>query len=243
MISRGFMAVFKRFKRYDQEKKQNVRGNAMVYVLLAIALFGILTATLSGQNADSDGQNIDDELVEFYANELLEYSAAAKSVVDQMILTGSTIDDLNFVNPTSAAFDTTPHIHKVFHPAGGGLTYQYAFNENIIGGIPVDANRYPGWFITKLMNVEWTPSTQPEITISALRISQPVCEAINKKITGSINIPSIPNGLAVYFQEDEYTNDLLIADCPGCEGYNTLCLVYNGVTENWYGLYTILAAR
>lgn len=228
-------------KKNSSQNEENTRGNAMIYILLAIALFGILTATLSGQNADSDGQDIDDEMVEFYANELLEYSAAAKSVVDQMLITGSTIDDLNFVNPTSAGFDTPPHIHKVFHPEGGGLTYQYTFSENIFGDVPSNLNYYNGWFINTLGNVEWTPSTQTDIILSALRIRRDVCEKINEKITGSQTTPALNTNNYSIFQENFYTTDLTTTSCSGCDGYVTLC-VENSAGTYW-SLYTILAAR
>ena len=221
LISHGFMAVFKRFKRHDQEKKQNTHGNAMVYVLLALALFGVLTATLSGQNADSDGQDLDDEMVEFYANELLEYSAAAKSVIDQMLITGSTIDDLDFVNPTSAAFDTPPHIHKVFHPAGGGLTYIYDINKKMDEHPTQD----PSWQYNTSTNVEWTPTIANDIILTAHVIPESICRHINKKITGSENIPLLPNQLSDYFIEgDPDSRDLNAADCASCEGYYTFSI-------------------
>jgi len=69
-----FSTVFKPFRSHKSLRVPDREdGNAMIYVLLAIALFGILTATLSGQNNDADGQDIDDEQIEFYASELLEY--------------------------------------------------------------------------------------------------------------------------------------------------------------------------
>jgi hypothetical protein len=216
----------------------------MIYVLLAIALFGILTATLSSQNNQSDGQDIDDEMVELYANELIEYAAAAKQVVDQMLMTGSSIDDLDFINPESAGFDTPPHIHKVFHPQGGGLNYVGPSYP------PFDEAYHPtyeeGWHIL-LNNVEWTPSTATDILFSAFFIEEQVCAAINKQITGSETIPvhaiggygpnahfAVP---APYAAPIEFTS----AECPECEGYPSLCMV-NTLEDSWT-FYNIIAAR
>ena len=217
----------------SQTSQDNERGNAMIYALLAIALFGILTATLSSQNNQADGQDIDDEMVELYANELIEYAAAAKNVVDQMIMTGSTIDDLDFVNPTSAAFDTPPHIHKVFHPQGGGLNYQETFNQTIHTA-PNSA-----WFIQDLINVEWTPTAQNELILSALRVNQAVCSKINQNI-GVVSSPVMLKGLNGYFQTNGSNVNIDTTECPDCEGYPTLCIESSGGV---YGFYSILAAR
>ena len=235
------LAVFKHFwDNKTVKKEKNIRneatnGNAMIYVLIAIALFGVLTATLSSQNNQADNQDIDDEMVEFYANELIEYAAAAKNVVDQMLMTGSTIDSLDFVNPASAAFDTPPHINKVFHPQGGGLNYKKTFSTNIENNLGLT----PGWFFQQNANVEWTESTANDVIISALRIKSSVCKEINKRITGSTTIPQLGTGMNAIFEDG--TADLSIANCAGCEGYQTLC-VLNSAGDNW-GFYSIIAAR
>ena len=208
----------------------------MVYVLLAIALFGVLTATLSSQNNQSDGQDIDEELIEFYANELIEYSAAAKNTIDQMIVTGTTIDQIDFINPTSAVpFSTAPHIHKVFHTHGGGLNYQETFNTNIEN----DLGTTPGWFFQTGINIEWTNTAANDVVISALRIQEAVCAAINEKITGTTTIPQLTVSLDDIFENG--TTNLNTTNCAACEGYPALC-VENAAGTNW-GYFSILAAR
>lgn len=234
-----FSTVFKPFHSHrNADICDYERGNAMIYVLLAIALFGVLTATLSGQNNDADGQDIDDEQIEFYASELLEYSAAAKSVIDQMLITGSTIDDLDFINPTSAAFDTPPHIHKVFHPSGGGLTYIEAPNENTLNVVAGTG----GWRWQNLTNVEWTPTASNDIMLSAFQISQAICAKINSKITGNETIPTVSNQIGRVFSPSVLPNeDLTSSNCSGCDGYPALCV--RNSAGNAYNFYTILAAR
>ena len=224
-------AVFKGFKKKERGR---IGGNAMVYVLVAIALFGVLTATLSSQNSQSDGQDIDDELVEFYATELMEYAAAAKNVVDQMIMTGTTIDQLNFVNPTSRAFNTAPHIHKVYHPQGGGLNYQNPsyppFQETTF--------TYTHEWYTGKINVEWTLSTQTDAILSAYGVEEKVCNKINEILTGSPTLPSVAD-MANHFVI--FTNDFTSTECATCVGYTNLC-VQNSFSDRWT-FYTILAAQ
>lgn len=214
----------------NNQSKQG--GNAMVYVLIALALFGFLTITLSSQNDQADGQDLDNEQAELYANELISYVASAQQAVDMMLATGSEISDLDFVIPSDAAFDTPPHVHKVFHPQGGGLNYQASFNNNI------KAHSTSAWYITTNSTYDWTPSILDDVTINALRIKREICEIINEKITGVKTIPQINNNLTVYFQNGV---DFTTTSCPDCEGYPTLCVVNNA--GDYYAFYNIIAAQ
>lgn len=230
------LAHLRRLQPTQRHSADNTSGNAMIYVLLAIALFGILTATLSSQNNQSDGQDIDDEMVELYANELIEYAAAAKNVVDQMIMTGSTIDDLDFINPTSAGFDTPPHIHKVFHPQGGGLNYTTPSSPPFVD----DTNE--GWYIIKNTHIEWTPTTADDVVITAFKVEKSICSLINEKISGDPTIPvHTQAGYGMYSHFVDGSNDFTTLECPQCEGYPSFCVESTDGTQ--WAFYSILAGR
>jgi len=205
----------------------------MIYVLIALALFGALTLTLSSQNEQADGQDISDEQAEFYATELIEYAASVKNVIDQMIAIGTDIDELDFINPTNAAFNTPPHIHKVYHPQGGGLNYVEDFPSDLqISGTSA-------WYRISSTNVEWTPTTESDVVLSAIRIPENVCRKINVKILGTSNIPALDDFLSPYLTTG--VTDFNIINCPECEGYPSLCVVSNPVGN--YGFYNIIAAQ
>lgn len=227
------------FKDLKRSKNQRLHykqaGNAMVYVLIALALFGFLTITLSSQNDQADGQNLDDEQAALYANELMSYAASAQNAVDMMIATGSEIDDLDFVLPSDAAFNTPPHYNKVFHPLGGGLNYEEKFNE--------DAQNHATdsqWAINTGINIVWTPTTANDVTISAYFVKQQVCEEINKTILGNTTIPVTASPHAEYFLSTGTTN-FDMTECAACEGYPSLC-VENDTNDN-YSFYSIIAAQ
>jgi (2Fe-2S) ferredoxin len=209
-------------------------GNAMIYVLIALALFGFLTITLSSQNDQADGQDIDDEQAALYANELISYVASAQQVVDMMLATGSEIDDLDFVNPTSGGFDTPPHHHKVFHPAGGGLNYVEKFSADIQN----DATSV--WAVNNSINVEWTPTASNDVIISSYFITKQICENINKKITGSTAIPITASPHDEYFLSTG-TTDFDTTECAICDGKPTLC-VENDTNDN-YTFYSIIVGQ
>ncbi len=214
----------------------NAQGNAMVYILIALALFGFLTVTLSRQNDQADGQELSDEMVTLYTNELIEYTTAAGNVIEMMLATGSDVNDLDFINPASANFDTGSHIHKVFHPQGGGLNFQSSFTEEIESGAGAM------WYFQDNLNVEWTDTTGNDTILMAYSINPSICENINLKITGSATIPATTVGLNAIFSPSAYTEaSFNTTNCPGCDGYPILC-VSNGAVDT-YGLYAIIAAQ
>lgn len=217
------------------EKNNSMRGNAMIYVLIAIALFGFLTVTMSRQNNQSDGQDISDENVTFYASELMQYSASAQNVIELMLSTGSEMSDLSFLKPASGGFNTAPHMHKVYHPQGGGLTYERFFSSSI-----VDSGASPyGWRIRNDVDVEWTPSTNDDVVLTALGIKSSVCRALNKIITGNETIPTLSSTLESFF-ESGGSATFTTTHCAACDGYPSLCVEDNGGGE--YGFYNIIAA-
>ncbi len=209
------------------------RGNAMIYVLVALALFGFLTMTLSRSGDQADGQDISDEQAEFYAQELMQYAASAQQAVDMMIISGTNIDELDFVTPDDAAFNTPPHIHKVFHPQGGGLNYKAKFNKNI------ETETDGGWYARPGKNVEWTTSTNNDVTLTAWRIKREVCERINQKIIRSSTIPQMTTGHHDVFVTMVDTLDT--TSCPDCEGKTSLCTLNSAGTH--YAYYNIIAAQ
>ena len=217
-------------------KEKNCRGNAMVYVLVALALLGFLTVTLSKQNNQSDTQDITGEMVELYTNDLIEYTSTAQYAIELMVASGSEIDELNFVNPTSGAFDTGSHIHKVFHPQGGGLSYHASYDSAIaVGGAGA-------WYFQNTLNVEWSDTAGNDVIIMAYNIKPQICAGINKKITGNTTIPAVTVDLDDIFNPAATTEPSFdTTNCPGCDGYPALCVSNNAVDT--YGFYSIIAAQ
>ena len=216
----------------------------MVYVLIALALFGALTLTLSSQNDQADSDDLSEEQATILANDLIEHAASAQNVVNNMLMMGSDIDDINFVNPTSDDFndeDNIRHIHKVFHPYGGGLNFKF---DDYVDAYWEDATRR-GWRHMTVTNVEWTPTTATDIIYSFMDVDSAICEEINEIITGDSTIPAVTNAdVNPLFREDSTSpapENFTVAKCGACEGFPTLC-VSNSTAAN-YVFYNILAAR
>ena len=222
-------------KQYSNSEQ----GNALVYVLIAIVLFAALGFTLSRHQSNSDTSELIEAHAEIHALELISYASQAKSIVDQMVFSGTNLNNIDLTLPSEAGFSTAPHVHKVFHPQGGGLTPanlpQNAINE--ITTIPEGA----GWYMGQVNSVEWTASTSTDIILTAYQITKPACEAINEKVTGSKVIPALTDDMHKYLIDSATDLELTNVICAACGGYMSLCV--SNSTATAYSFYNVLAAR
>lgn len=214
------------------------RGNILFYVLIAIVLFGALSFTLSRQSRNSGADEVDQAKVELFTTQLISYARQVQSVIDQMTITGSDIDDFDFVQPGETGFNSGSHIHKIYHPEGGGL-----LAANLLDGVvhEVSTVHPAAWYLGRFNHVEWTASTNTEIILTAHQISQSVCASINDKITGSQNIPILTGNIHSFLLDSGTNNDLTAAACGACEGYMSLCV--SNSAQNAYSFYTVVADR
>lgn len=220
------------------------RGNAMVYVLVIVALFGALSFVLARQTDTSEAGAIASEQVEIYAGVIQQAAAQLKQSIEQMTFTGTAVSALDFVTPDDAAFDTGSAASKLFHPHGGGVVLP-RIPDDAISEISTDPPAR--WYIGRFNNVEWTPSAADDVILTAHQITEAVCSRINFKLTGSTTIPETDTGDQVaelLIDEAESTAvgsniQFTSAQCPGCFGHSSLCVKDNGV-DAW-SFYSIVA--
>ena len=223
--------------------RKNENGNVFIYILIAVALFGALMFSLSKSASQEDPvSQLDEGNAKIAANEVLAFSASVSNAVLQMEQSGATADQINFIMPSDAAFNTDPTLYKFFHPDGGGLNYRSlpakAINDD-------GAGLAAGYYVGRFNSVEWTPSATNDIIFAAFEIKQAVCKEINRKITGSITIPTITGeSLQNIFVDDSLhvgTNaNFTVSNCAACEEKPALC-VTDG--SNKYAYYSIIEAE
>lgn len=227
----------------------NARGNALVYVLIVIALFAALSFILSRNTGTSESNTIEEQKINITANQIIQTANQIKQGVDQLVYSGTDIGSLSFCRPSDACFGTNK-INEIFHTEGAG---------SIMPNLPVDAvdpavdtTPAPGWYISRFNNVEWTATTATDVLMVAHQIRLEVCEKINSLLFGDstpkalvgvdinrvlIN-PLDPDGGA---QHAGGTSDFDIADCPDCEGLPAAC-VENAAGNTW-SFYSVIEQR
>ena len=72
-----------------QSRGCSTAGNALLYILLALALLGLLTMALRSQSDQAGSENLEKEQAQLYATKMVAYAASIKNVVDQMLMTGT----------------------------------------------------------------------------------------------------------------------------------------------------------
>lgn len=214
------------------------RGNVMIYILIAIALFGGLTLSLSRQNQQADGQSLSEEEIAFQVNEVMTYAGTVANVIDQMNTIGTQYSDLVFINPGSANFDSLTPQFNIYHNSGGGLT-KAVINKKIFTGS--GTNPPAGWYIGRFNTVEGTPTTAHDVIVTAHLINQPLCAALNKKLTGNATIPTLGANPAYYLIAGTHhslgNGTFTKAICPTCFEKPALCVSNTGGTAwSFYSL-------
>lgn len=231
----------------NSDKRKSNGGNALIYILLALALLGGLTMIIANQNNSSSNDNLDSENTELLSTSTIAFATSAKNAVDQMLFGGTLITSLDYSRPGDTNYNSGVHRNQVFHPEGGGISID-AIDTNVFS----DTGTTPkaGWYMGRFNNFDWTPTTANDIVLSAFGISQALCANINKKITGNTTIPAIGNSsnIAQYFVSSTVTGapanaNFTIATtvCPSCEGYPALC-VSNQAGTQW-AYYNIISGQ
>ncbi len=224
-------------------------GNAIIYVLVVIALFAALTFVIARKSGSTQQAVIPEEKLNVYATQIIQVSNQVKQAVDQMVFSGSSLDALQFCLPADACFNVGSSIHKIFHSDGGGVIMPKLMAE-AVG--QVDTNPAAGWYLGRFNNVGWTATTATDIIMVAHQIREPVCARINELLTGSAAIPALNvniNKVLISATDADgnvqHTNsptaDFDATVCPGCNGRPSLC-VENSTGTAW-SYYNILEQR
>ncbi len=221
----------------------------MIYILVALVLFGLLTAVLVRRNAQTDSENLTEEMAQFESAQILSYAQGTQKAIDQMVMSGTMADNIVFTRPNESSFDNGSNIYKLFHPEGGGLTYK-ASDAKLFSTLSAPAQ---GWYIGMFNNVEWSPTAQQDVILTAYGIKQPVCESINEKIIGTKAIPALVSStlpellIPSSVPSHPGTNaNFMLTHCPAlpaptCREQNMLCISNGGGTE--FAFYAIIEAR
>ncbi|MFP4313127.1 MAG: hypothetical protein ACLFR0_02260 [Alphaproteobacteria bacterium] len=246
------------------QTREKERGNALVYVLIAIVLFAALSFTLSRNTDTSEAGGLEEDRAEIYASQIISYAAQAKSVIDQMEAQGVFIEEVDFTLPNDPNFDTNnpvAPIYKVYHPQGGGLNLG-TLNDVLIddSNITTPADPAPGWYMGRFNNVEWSASNNTDIILVAYGINPTLCRILNEKIdpTLSPNPPVMTDSAKEAFVERQIpfgagtqTNFTTGANvdlttqggsdiCTACDQQASLCVQGS---DGVHAFYSVLADR
>lgn len=220
----------------------NSRGNAFLYILLAIVLLAGLTFAISKSGSDIDaGAELGEGQAKIAANAVIAYAAAAQNAVLRLQQVGVDEGAIDLLRPDKAGFNSGDTTVRLYHPDGGGLTL-----KPMSPGAGDSAAAYtPGFYIGRFSNFYWTPTAAEDVIFAAYGLKKEVCEEINRQITGNVTIPSTTQSLKSLFVDVQISGSgtnasaITTAECSGCEEKPALC-VTDGSN---YAYYNVLVAR
>lgn len=181
-------------------KNKKQKGNALFFILIAIALLGLLTVTMSrsGSNSNDTGSYEQSQIV---ASEVLNYAKSIENAVQSLLARGCSENEISFENSGVAGY-TNPNSPAdkschVFDVAGAGMTYIVP-NENWLENSQSAAAGYGEWFFTMQANINNHPDFSHVLRIVLPYTKKDICLQINNsaKVTNPSENPPKDGGSA-----------------------------------------------
>jgi len=225
------------------------QGNALFLVLIAIVILAALTYAISQSSQQQSGvlpqQTSANEI-----NQLITYASALGGALQQMAMNGENAsalyNNLSLLQPGQATFETPPSNLKIYHPLGGGITYQ-SQSSPATTAVATNYNINPNAIITGVgcssgagCIVTTAPNTG-HIVFGATISSVSYCEQINHILNGT-PLTTVPPVMTTADFTTLFTTTTAVtigADCtPSCANIPRLCVSNTGATA--WGFYADL---
>jgi hypothetical protein len=165
------------------------RGSVLLWILIAVALFGALSFMLNKGNRAGIGQ-VSQEKATLAATEILDYGQALRRVVQELQINGCEDDEISFENTTVSAYINakapTDESCHVFAYNGGGLNYTNAddtwFDDTYNTAPYNDGINYGRHIFSGNLPIEGIGTTAADLRYVLNFVRPEVCMAINDKL-------------------------------------------------------------
>lgn len=220
-------------------------GNALLYVLIGIALFAALMFTFSRSGSEGTS-NISKQEVKIAASDLISYSESIEKAVNRLRLNGVSESDIDFQNDIVSGYtnaNCADGTCEIFDIAGGQQIWQTPQSKSNDGS---------AWAITGAMRVngvgtDGAAASNAELVMVAPNVNKSVCVEINNRlgITNPSGDPPQTSGdadpstkfVGTYAAGDQIAHANLNSHAAGCfEGNGT-------PAASTYHFYRVLLAR
>lgn len=167
------------------------RGSVLIYIFVAIALLGALTLVVSRSTSGYTDAGEGDRL---RVQSILSFIQGAALGAVRINDRGLTLTERSMVSPTSPFYgDSTANI-QIFHPNGGGVSYQPGGNTVLYAETWPDPHPwvYGGnYFIRTAVSVPGIGSAAGDVVIFVMGLHQRTCSEINSFLHNTDVIPVI----------------------------------------------------
>lgn len=223
-------------------------GNALWFILLVVALFGALTATLS-RNVGTVNQAGDIEQARIRASSILRYTTSIENAIQTMVMQGMSESDLDFsqIGTDYENTNCTDDNCKIFK--GGGIPYR-SLSSVMSGSTSQD------WVVSAqnfvyLAGCDDANNTCTDLLLVAPEVPKSVCLQINS-MQGITNTNGNPPQMGSFLIDEKFngafTNIISnhaigginpTTEAPEVQGRSAACVEVSGT----YYFYQLLLAR
>jgi hypothetical protein len=185
------------------DNRQSESGNVLFLILIAVALFAALSYAVTQSSRSGSGEATSEKSL-ISGAQVTQYPAGVRTdIIRMMIDSNIAVDKLDFNAPSDfgslVANPSGKFTTGVFHPDGGGATYQLAPSD-------VMDNASPGtWYYNAsfyILNIGTTPTSDSsgnELTAFLPGIKQSVCQKIDDALgIASSPVPVVTGAASTY---------------------------------------------
>ena len=206
--------------------KPNCKGNVLVYILVAVALFAALTYAVSGENRGSQQNQLSAARVNLLSTDLIKQVTSADMAIQQMVQWGIDYNEVMFDVPGSASYTANP-TRQIYHPSGGGLALFQTSDDMF------DGTGTTGWQFQGNINVGWSPTTATDLIYSFINVNADICAAINDQLLNDPTIPTTTVDFTNTLTEGGTNANFVVGQCAVCAGVKSMC-ISDGSTYAFY---------
>jgi len=187
--------------------KQSQNGNAFVFVLLGIVLFGLLSYTLINSAKTGQG-NLTQHQAGLKAQELLNFLSITAKAAEKLQTRGCSVSDISFANSyDKAAYITSNHSPTapvdntchVFNAAGGNLNMDQKWMDyqNPLSTFTAVATAYDNIdFRLSIHSISNVGTAANERIMLLHNVQTDICNAYNLLISDTIDTTTIETSIA-----------------------------------------------
>jgi hypothetical protein len=188
--------------------RSSERGNAVVFILIAIALFAALAYTFMRSGQQGQG-NLTAADAKFKAQQLANFLDNVEKGTNKLRQRGCSQSDISFEYPGSMSGDTfldgqnhpttapTDHSCDVFNAAGGNVSMDVTLSDYQIPLEGIGANPWfynHAWF-NQTIETRTNPISFWSTVISIYYIKPEICEAYNKVVNNGVDTSIVETGM------------------------------------------------
>lgn len=171
------------FKKKRLNFVKNENGNVLFLILIAVALFAALSYAVT--SSTRSGGNVGKESDGIIAAQITQYPAGVTTAIVRMIIAGTGVEDIRFNRPSEYTTLDSNTI-GVFHPSGGGATYNPAPADAMVSGTAGQWN-FNGDM--EVPDIGLAGADGNDIIAFLVGIKQSICRKINEEQGLGVTIP------------------------------------------------------